>query len=223
METTIESSNRPVGTGPAEAEPVRPLDSKTADGSDAPPEAAAAAPLEADDGEPPPAESASLDELTPDRRRIEEQLEALKRREFQLRRELAMADHPALAEAIRVLEGCVYSVSRADEKLAQGLTKSEQRRQETLGKKIASLTEKRDALDAQIEQLRQELSSQGQERMRGFETERREAMERLVAALGKHGGALQEADLEATELLPQIGAWMDEIRGVAEQLVAARG
>ena len=41
----------------------------------------------------------------PDRKKIEEQLGALKRKEAELRRALAIADHPALAEAIRALEG----------------------------------------------------------------------------------------------------------------------
>jgi hypothetical protein len=76
-----------------------------------------------------PAEGQPKQEAAPqvvDRRRLEEQLEALKRRESELRRALAIADHPELAEAIRELEGRAYAISRVEAKLAQGLTKAEE-------------------------------------------------------------------------------------------------
>src|SRR4051812_26892018 len=48
------------------------------------------------------------------RKRLAEQLEALKRKEAELRRALAVADHPELAEAIRSIEGRAFALSRAD-------------------------------------------------------------------------------------------------------------
>jgi chromosome segregation ATPase len=170
------------------------------------------------------AESADAEEAGSklDRKRIEEQLEALKRRESELRRALAVADHPELAEAIRALEGCAYALSRAEGKLAQGLSKAEERRRETLEKKLAVAREKRAEIDAQIAELEGELATLTEERTRAFEAERQEAMERLLAALGTHTAALATAGLEASALVPELGRWMPEIRGLAEKLVAGR-
>lgn len=155
-----------------------------------------------------------------DRKRIAEQLEALKRKEAELRRALAISDHPELADAIRALEGRAYAVARAEAKMAQGLSKSEERRRDTLEKKLASLREKRAELDAHIGELEAELSSLTEERVRAFEGERRDAMERLLAALGTHEAALRAAGLEASSLVPEIAGFMPEIRALAEALVA---
>jgi hypothetical protein len=157
-----------------------------------------------------------------DRKRLEEQLEALKRKEAELRRALAIADHPALAEAIRELEGCAFSVSRAEAKMAQGLSKSEERRRETLEKKVSGLREKRGELDAQIQQIEAELAELGELRTQAFETERRDAMQRLIATLGMHQAALNTAGLEAAHLVPELARWMPEIIALAEQLVKQR-
>ena len=84
-----------------------------------------------------PSEPASV--AKPDRRKLEEQLESLKRKEFELRRALTIADHPVLADAIRELEGRAYAVARAEGKLAQGLSKAEERRRDTLEKKLGTI------------------------------------------------------------------------------------
>src|SRR4051812_20300377 len=120
------------------------------------------------------AAAASLDPRA-ERRRLEEQLNALKRREAELRRALAIADHPELADAVRALDGATYSVTRIETKMAQGLSKSEEKRRETVEKKLAQAQEKRAELDTQIADFRAELSALGEERTRAFELERREA------------------------------------------------
>jgi chromosome segregation ATPase len=152
------------------------------------------------------------------RKRIEEQLEALKRREAELRRELAVADHPELAEALRVLEGHAYAVARVEAKMAQGLSKAEERRRETLEKKLASAREKRQEIDAQIAELEGELAPLGEARTKAFEAERRDCMERLLAALGTHEAQFQSAGLDSTALVPELARYMPEIRALAESL-----
>jgi hypothetical protein len=154
------------------------------------------------------------------KRKLEEQLEALKRKEAELRRALLVADHPALAEAIRLLQGRTYALERCEEKLALGLTKAELRRRETLHKKRASLAEKRAELDGQIAELDGELHGLGVERQRGFEAERRQALEELLIALGAHLGEIQAAGLELTELLPDVKRWLPEIEQLASQKTA---
>src|SRR6187402_2004414 len=62
-----------------------------------------------------------------DRKRLAEQLHALKRKEFELRRALAAAEHPELAESIRLIEGRAFAVSRVEAKLAEGFSKAEAR------------------------------------------------------------------------------------------------
>jgi chromosome segregation ATPase len=152
-----------------------------------------------------------------ERQRIEEQLLTLKRREAELRRALAIADHPALADAIRELEGRVYAVSRAEDKLAQGLSKAEERRRETLERKVATLREKRAELDTQISALDTELAGLGVERTRGFEQERDSALEQLFVAMGIHGGAIEGAGLEAAQLVPELERFLPKVQELAHR------
>jgi chromosome segregation ATPase len=156
-----------------------------------------------------------------DRKRLEAQLEALKQRELELRRALAIADHPELADAIRLLDGRAYALTRAEAKIAQGLSKGEERRKETLEKKLDGLREKRAELDAQLAGLERELAQLVDARRDALEGERKAALHELVAALGQHTGALAAAGLEVSELVPEIGQRMAEIRAAAEQLVSA--
>ena len=158
----------------------------------------------------------------PMRKKLEEQLEALKRKEVELRRALVMADHPELADAIRVLQGRTYALERVEVKLAQGLSKAELRRRETLQKKRASLGDRRAELDLQIAELDGELNALGTERQQGFEAERRQALEELLVALGTHDPALHEAGIEATELVPEMARWLPEIEALAETLAGQK-
>ncbi len=154
------------------------------------------------------------------KRKIEEQLEALKRKEAELRRALVVADHPELADGIRLLQGRTYALERSEEKLAAGLTKAELRRRETLQKKRAGLEEKRAELDAQIAELDGELKGLGVERQQGFEAEHRQALEELMIALSAHLGEVQSAGLELTDLIPDIKRWLPEIERIAAQKTA---
>jgi hypothetical protein len=158
----------------------------------------------------------------PVRKKLEEQLEALKRKEFELRRALAIADHPELAEAVRVIEGRAFQISRVEAKLAQGLTKSEERRRDTIEKKLGSLRDKRAELDAQIGVLESELLALGAERATTFGSERLQALEQLLIALSTHQAALDAAGMEASSLVPELARWLPEIEVLAEQLAAAR-
>jgi len=170
-------------------------------------------------------ESPDVPEPTPpgvDKRRLEEQLETLKRKELELRRALALADHPELADAIRRLDGRVYALTRVEAKLAQGLSKSEERRKEVLEKKLEALRAKAAELDAQIAELNAEHESLVHARAAALQAERRAALNELVACLGEHAAALAAAGLDPAELVPEIGRRMDEIRGAAEELVDAR-
>jgi chromosome segregation ATPase len=170
----------------------------------------------------PPADCPELAVPGVDKRRLEGQLEALKRKEFELRRALALADHPELADAIRRLDGRVYALTRVESKLMQGLSKSEERRKETLEKKLAVLRAKAAELDAQIAELSAEHAQLVDARIAALEAERRVALNELVACLGEHTAALSAAGLDAADLVPEIGQRMGEIRDAAQDLVDAR-
>ncbi len=157
-----------------------------------------------------------------DRKRLEEQLDALKRREGELRRALAIADHPELADAVRLLEGAAYAVSRVENKMAQGLSKSEEKRRETVEKKLTQAQEKRTELDAQITEFEAELRKLGEERTEAFEAERRDALIQLIASLNSHDGAFAEAGIDPSSLVPDLARLMPEVRTLAEELVQAR-
>lgn len=175
---------------------------------------------EADDADLPPPPERELDKL--DRKKLEEQLEALKRKEAELRRALTLADHPALLESVRQLEGRAYAVARVDAKLEKGPSKAEARRREAVAKKLASLEDKRRELDAQIEQLHAELAALGADRAQQHERERREALEQLMVAIGEHEPAFREAGLEVAQMVPDVARLLPEIEKLAETLVASR-
>lgn len=196
-----------------------PADSAIADGAntDAPAETAGAeGASESSPGEP------AREAERVDRKRLEEQLEALKKKELELRRAIAIADHPDLAEAIRRLDGRAYALVRVETKIAQGLSKAEERRKDGIEKKLETLREKRAELDTQIAALEQEHASLVREREIALQAERREALHDLVLTLGEHAAALAAAGLDAADLVPEIGQRMSEIRAVAEELVQAR-
>lgn len=149
-----------------------------------------------------------------DRSRIEAQLEQLKQRECELRRALAIAEHPALADAIHRIEGRAYGVRRVEAKIAQGLSKSEQRKKDTLEKKRAAAVERRAELDAQIAALDAELEPLGQGRITAFETERVEALLRLIAVLDEHQDAIGAVSLDLPSLIPSLAGWQSDIDAI---------
>lgn len=188
--------------------------------------------VEASDTEEPEPESASsegepsaeAEEDSPknDRKRLSEQLEAVRRKEAELLRALAITDHPDLADAIRTIEARVYCVARADAKLAQGLSKSEARRQEVLGKKLTALKEKRAELDTQITALEAESQELGAARLSDFQRERQEALQSLMVALATHDPALDAAGLDARSLLPELSGLMPELETIARSATETR-
>lgn len=178
-------------------------------------EAAAAA--DADDAQPTGAPSADP-EL--ERRRIREQLGALERKQAELRRALAIAEHPALGDAIRVLEGRAYAVARAEAKMSEGLSRAEERRREAAEKKLAVARAKHTELARQIAALESELAELGEERTRALEAERRDALEKLMAALGAHDAAFAAAGVDPVALVPEVGRLLPEVRAIAEEIVA---
>lgn len=148
---------------------------------------------------------------TTERERIQHQLQQLKQRESELRRELAIAEHPDLADAIRQIEGRAYGVGRVEAKMAEGLSKSELRKKETLEKKLLSAMEKRLELDQQIASLEGELAPLGEARTLAFEKERGEALLRLASLLDEHADAIAGAALDLDALIPALPAWREEI------------
>jgi hypothetical protein len=156
-------------------------------------------------------DESSKEEPASGRDRIQQQLELLKQREAELRRELAMADHPELADAIRQIEGRAYGVARVEAKMAQGLSKSELRKKETLEKKLAVAEERRAEIDLQIAALKSELAPLGEARVQAFQNERAEALLRLLALLGEHEAAIAAANLDLPLLVPSLATWRTEL------------
>jgi uncharacterized protein YdcH (DUF465 family) len=148
---------------------------------------------------------------TTERERIQHQLQQLKQRESELRRELAIAEHPELADAIRQIEGRAYGVGRVEAKMAEGLSKSELRKKDTLEKKLLSAMEKRAELDQQIAAFETELAPLGEARTLAFQTERGEALLRLASLLDEHAAAIASAALDLDALIPSLPTWREEI------------
>ncbi len=160
-----------------------------------------------------------------DRKRIEEQLALLEKKRLELSRALTVADHPELADPIRMVEGRLYAVSRVEERMREGLSKAEARKVETLGKKRqallakkAELDAKRAELDTEVAGIDRELAGLGEERTLAFEREREQALEALVVMLAQLGPKFDAANVELTAVVPELGARMDEVRAAAHAL-----
>ncbi len=156
-----------------------------------------------------------------ERRRIEEQLAALERKQAELRRALAMADHPQLADAIREIEGRAYAVGRAEARLAQPLSKSEERQRAKLESKLEAARAKRAEHDAQIASLEAELSTLTDERVARLRTDRDAALEVLFGLLARHADAFDAAGLQMAALVPELERWLPDLRAMAEARLAA--
>ena len=152
------------------------------------------------------------------RKRIEKQLDALKRKEAELRRALLVTGHPEIGDVIGAIEGRVFAVTRAEEKAGHGLSKAELRRRETIDKKLASLREKRVELDSQIGALEQELAGLGSEQLAAFEAERRQALTQLLVTISTHASALSAVGLDANSLVPD--RLLSEIEAIAREVSA---
>lgn len=163
----------------------------------------------------PPSEQPAPKPAPKDRKRLAEQLDALKRKESELRRAIAVTDHPELAEAIQSIESSAANVARAQAKLAQGFSKTQARKRDAVEKKLGSLRGKRAELDGQIAALEAELGGLGAEEVTAFEQERQQALGELRAVLATHAPALQAAGLEPAALVPELNAWLGELEGSA--------
>ena len=131
----------------------------------------------------------------------------MKRREVELRRELAIADHPEFGDALRAIEGAAAGLVRVEAKMTQGLSKSEERRKDTIGKKLAAVLARRAEIDAQIAELEHELAPLGEARAQSFTSERREALSALAKLLREHEPALLAAGLDVSSLVLGLSSW----------------
>ena len=214
MQTTTEDTT--AGAGPSEAESAPESDQRAlgfADGDSMDAQQVEAEPTS--EGSPTPKADAGGE-----RERIAEQIATLKRREAELRRALAIVDHPDLADPIRQLEGRAFAVAQAESKMAQARSKAEERRLGTLQKKLRSVQEKRAKLDTQIAALEEEISTLGEARMRAFEEERQAALQDLLVVVSQHRAELSDVGLDLEVLVPELRSWMPEVEALAERLVA---
>lgn len=188
-------SAMPLETTPSETMPLETMPSETTDG-----ESAATSPAD-------------------QRRKIEEQLELLKRREVELKRQLALADHPTLADPLREIEGKLFAVQRAEARLHEGLSRSEEKKLETLTKKLEAQREKRRELDRVIGELEREVEVLAVEKKLALEADRRGALETLIATLGTQLPAFEAARLDVLTLVPDLAGRMDELESMAKTIV----
>jgi len=158
-----------------------------------------------------------------DRKRIEEQLAMLEKKQAELRRALAIADHPEIGEAIREIEGRIYRASKAETRLANPLSKSEARQREKLEKKLEVARAKRAELDATIAALESEAQALGEGRMEGLRAEHDAAVRALFTSLARHAEAFEAAGLQAANLIPELSRWLPTLRALADAQVEAQG
>lgn len=180
--------------------------------------------------EMPPAEVASgsdtpVMDATAERRRLEAELAAIEKKREELAKALIVNAHPELADPIRALTGRLYAVARVEERMREPLSKGETRKVESLGKKRESLIAKRAELDAkraeietEIGTVDHELAQLGEERTKGFERERVEALEQLVVTLAQLGPVFDAAGVDPVRLVEGLEARMPEVTTAAEEL-----
>ncbi len=152
-----------------------------------------------------------------DRDRIVRQLEQLKRREAELRRALIVADHPELDAPIREVDGRVYGVQLASERLDAPLTKGEQKKIERFEKKLEGARVKRAELDAAIAELEGELKALRDDRQSTLEAQRDEALRNLLTTLAEHAPAFEAVGMQISTIVPELEPWLPTLRAMAEE------
>ncbi|GAB5545566.1 MAG: hypothetical protein RLP09_33035 [Sandaracinaceae bacterium] len=170
------------------------------------------------------ASSAPVDEAAQaekERERIQQQLAQLERKQAELKRALAMANHPDLADALRQVEGRAYGVTRVEEQLAQPLSKGEERQRAKLEKKLGAAREKRAALDAQIAEIEAELGGLVEDRVAELHAQRQTALHQLFTVLAQHSDGFEAAGLKVAELIPELDDWLPELRTMAGDVADA--
>lgn len=170
---------------------------------------------------------APVDDAASERRRLEAELAAIEKKREELGRALVVNAHPELADPIRVLTGRLYAVARVEERMREPLSKAEVRKVESLGKKRESLLAKRAELDAkraeiesEIGTVDHELAQLGEERTKGFERERGEALEQLVVSLAQLGPSFDAAGVDPVRLVDGLAQRMPDVKSTAEQLTS---
>ncbi|HEY4120749.1 MAG TPA: hypothetical protein VGM56_22945 [Byssovorax sp.] len=177
-----------------------------------------------------PPVATEAEQIAADKKRIHDQLEALKRRESELRRELAIADHPALRGALRTIERGAAGVAAVDARIAEGLSKAEERKREVLDKrheaavarrdevktKIEELGAKLGELEAKVVELDAERAALGEVRTTALELERRSALTVLAAALVEHGPAIAAVGLDLPALVPALDGYRADILSLTD-------
>lgn len=160
-----------------------------------------------------------------ERQRIEEQLALLEQKKRELSKALVLADHPALQGPIRMIEGRLYAVSRAETQMAAGLSKAEEKRKESLAKKRETLALKKAELEAklaeaaeQILAIDKDLLALGDERRDAFEAERTSALEALVVVLSEHNAAFDAVKVDPAAIVEGLAQRMGEVQATAERL-----
>ena len=160
-----------------------------------------------------------------ERQRIEEQLALLEQKKRELSKALVLADHPALQGPIRMIEGRLYAVSRAETQMAAGLSKAEEKRKESLAKKRETLALKKAELEAklaeaaeQILAIDKDLLALGDERRDAYEAERTSALEALVVVLSQHGREFDAVKVDPASIVEGLAARMGEVHATAERL-----
>src|SRR5688572_895276 len=82
-------------------------------------------------------------ESLPDRKTLELELEAVRRKELALVRAIAITDHPGLGEVLAQLDERLATVVRLEQQLASGLSGAELQRRDTLLEVLGRLYDKR--------------------------------------------------------------------------------
>ena len=161
-----------------------------------------------------------------ERHRIEEQLALLEQKKRELSKALVLADHPALQGPLRMIEGRLYAVSRAETQMAAGLSKSEEKRKESLAKKRETLALKKADLASKLAEaedqllaIDKDLLALGDDRRVAFEKERRSALEALVIALSEHGPVFDAVKVDPAAIIEGLAPRMGEVHATAERLV----
>ncbi len=151
-----------------------------------------------------------------DRDRLEAQLRELQRKEAELRRAIAISDHPELADAIREVEGRAFRVARVEQRLAAPLSKGELKRRDQLAGRLDKARARRAELDEEIAKLELEIEPLGEARLVALRGEREAALLALLVVMNRHADAFTDAKLAEVDLVPELARWLPDLRAMAE-------
>jgi len=138
-------------------------------------------------------------------------LSALRREEAKLLREIVCEENPEIKEVIKIIEGKLEVLLNIDEREEKGLTRSQQRKHDSLEKRVVKAKEKFWEAKVKFNELSDEFAKYGgPDHSLVIREARKLALHEFVESVSDNLGLLDGFDLNLEEVIPDAIRYLEE-------------